>query len=334
MVTVEPFFYQKTTAFKERVQMINKINEIIESLNGVFDEEQVKEYVANELLNYYTKEEVDDAIDSIDLSPYATKTYVDDAIDSIDLSPYATNERVDDEVETLDDKIDTKQDIVSAVSPIGISNNEISIDSSKIIESATDLDTSFYIKATASKPLKICDSDPTTGSNKMVLMFLNSAIKFIDVTNGNYSKVYGNIFGNKISSGALATTRYLSISSPSKSNETSPTITVSFINIPRKTNIGVDIDKVIGLQSGDLYSGFVILGGGNEIGEFIGLSSYASGNNVTRKRGLLIDYRGLNYIVEGTEYKILNKVDMPTGKTVTDTVTFQDLIDMGFVNSP
>ena len=29
-----------------------------------------------------------------------------------------------------------------------------------------------------------------------------------------------------------------------------------------------------------------------------------------------------------------NKANMPTGKTVTDTVTFQDLIDMGFVNPP
>lgn len=28
------------------------------------------------------------------------------------------------------------------------------------------------------------------------------------------------------------------------------------------------------------------------------------------------------------------KTTMPAGKTVTDTVTFQDLIDMGFVNPP
>ena len=30
----------------------------------------------------------------------------------------------------------------------------------------------------------------------------------------------------------------------------------------------------------------------------------------------------------------VTKANMPTGKTVTDTVTFQDLIDMGFVNPP
>jgi len=29
-----------------------------------------------------------------------------------------------------------------------------------------------------------------------------------------------------------------------------------------------------------------------------------------------------------------SKANIPTGKTVTDTVTFQDLIDMGFINPP
>jgi len=127
MVTVEPFFYQKTTAFKERLQMINKINEIVESLNGVYDANQVREYVSNELLKYYTKEEVDNAIASIDFTPYATKTYVNDAIDSIDLTPYATNERVNEEIETLDNKIDTKQNILSVSNGLELSNDNLSL---------------------------------------------------------------------------------------------------------------------------------------------------------------------------------------------------------------
>ena len=102
--------------------MVNKINEIVESLNGVFDEEQVKEYVTNKLLNYYTKEEVDTAIAEIDLSPYATKVYVDDAIDSIDFSPYATNERVDNEVQIIDDILNSKLDI-SIIEP----SNKLSV---------------------------------------------------------------------------------------------------------------------------------------------------------------------------------------------------------------
>ena len=43
------------------------------------------------------------------------------------------------------------------------------------------------------------------------------------------------------------------------------------------------------------------------------------------------------YTVAKTNELLNNKTDkanMPTGKTVTDTVTFQDLIDMGFVNPP
>jgi len=156
LVRVEPFVYQKITAFKERVQMVNKINEIIESLNGVFDENQVKEYVTNELLNYYTKEEVDsaiadidlspyatktyvdDAIDSIDFSPYATKTYVDDAIDDIDLTPYATNDRVNNEVETLDNKIDNKQNLISVTKPIKISDNNIGFEDLKFSSRTVD----------------------------------------------------------------------------------------------------------------------------------------------------------------------------------------------------
>lgn len=33
MVTIQPFEYEKITAFKERVQIANKVNEIIDYLN-------------------------------------------------------------------------------------------------------------------------------------------------------------------------------------------------------------------------------------------------------------------------------------------------------------
>ena len=33
MVIIQPFDYEKITAFKERVQIVNKVNEIIEYLN-------------------------------------------------------------------------------------------------------------------------------------------------------------------------------------------------------------------------------------------------------------------------------------------------------------
>lgn len=219
MVRVEPFIYQKITAFKERVQMVNKINEIVESLNGVFDENQVKEYVANELLNYYTKEEVDTAIADIDFSPYATKVYVDDAIDSIDLTPYATNERVNEEVETLDNKIDTKQNILNVGNGLDLNNDNLSLKDFVIYPSNnwSNLITLQYGDLTVSNDLIIEIFNSNIGIQEFIYMpkgsYKGISQKFITKTSGvygtntKYLDTYGISFLLSLSGNNITATR-------------------------------------------------------------------------------------------------------------------------------
>jgi len=104
MVIVEPLFYQKTTAFKERVQFLNKINEIIEKINNGeigISETEVREIITTELSNYYTKEEIE--------------------------NNYAT-------IEEVTTEFNNKQDKINVIAPLNLENNELSLADFKIIE--------------------------------------------------------------------------------------------------------------------------------------------------------------------------------------------------------
>ena len=104
MVTVEPFVYQKVTAFKERIQMVNKINELVDAVNEGIDPEEVRAIVTEMLADYYDKEEIDEMFDAIDFSPYYTKTEVDEIVD-----------RIDDDIDGLDGRLDTAEDDIIAL---------------------------------------------------------------------------------------------------------------------------------------------------------------------------------------------------------------------------
>lgn len=93
--------------------MVNKINEIIESINSGLDPEEVLRIVRTELENYYTKEEVDDLIASIDLSGYYTKTEVDVIADALE-------DRIQVAEGDINNLEQTKQDVLTPVSPIQI----------------------------------------------------------------------------------------------------------------------------------------------------------------------------------------------------------------------
>lgn len=108
--------------------MVDKINEIIESVNAGLDPEEVLAIVRTELENYYTKEEVDDLLSQIDLSLYYTKTEVDTIISRVDGDVDALEGRMD----TAEDDIDTletgKQDVLTVGDGIDITSDVISLD--------------------------------------------------------------------------------------------------------------------------------------------------------------------------------------------------------------
>lgn len=100
--------------------MANKINEIIESINSGLDPAEVLRIVRTELENYYTKEEVDDLIASIDLSPYYTKTEVDAIVSRIDDDVDAVEGRMDTAEGDINNLEQSKQDVLTPVNPIQI----------------------------------------------------------------------------------------------------------------------------------------------------------------------------------------------------------------------
>lgn len=69
-------------------------------------EENSNKYTDDKLTEYYTKEEVDDAIENteVDLSGYYTKEQVDEAIENVevDLTGYYTKEEVDEAIENVE----------------------------------------------------------------------------------------------------------------------------------------------------------------------------------------------------------------------------------------
>ncbi len=148
MVNVEPFVFQMVTAFKERIQMVSKINEVIDALNETLDPEEVRTIVTEMLSDYYNKEEIDEMFDSIDFSPYYTKTEVnaivdriDGDVDTVEGSVASLADRMDDAETELDnlggrmstaegdiDNLETsKQNVLTAGEGIQIINDAISL---------------------------------------------------------------------------------------------------------------------------------------------------------------------------------------------------------------
>lgn len=118
MVRVEPFVYQMVTAFKERIQMVSKINEIIDLVNEDVSIEEVRAVVTEMLSDYYDKEEIDEMFDSIDFSPYYTKTEVNAIVDRIDDDVDAVEGRMttaEGDIDALEGRMDTAEDDIDAV---------------------------------------------------------------------------------------------------------------------------------------------------------------------------------------------------------------------------
>lgn len=141
MVKVEPFVYQKMTAFRERIQMVDKINEMIEVLNeGGVDPEEVRAIVTEELSNYYDKAEIDDMFENIDFSPYYTKTEVNTIVERID----GDVDAVEGDVDALEGRMDTaegdidnletnKQNNLTVGQGLSLTNDEIDLSGWEVV---------------------------------------------------------------------------------------------------------------------------------------------------------------------------------------------------------
>ena len=128
MVNVEPFIFQKVTAFKERLQMVDKINEIVEAVNtSLLSPDEIRQMIENELSNYYDKAEIDQMFSTIDFSPYYTKTEVNAIVDRIDDDVDAVEGRMNTAEGDIDALEIGKQDVLTAGTNIVLNNNVISL---------------------------------------------------------------------------------------------------------------------------------------------------------------------------------------------------------------
>ena len=134
MVTIQPLHFEKVTAFKERIQLLNKINEIIAELDRYPTKTEMMEYVSDELSSYYTKEEVNELLEDLDLSDYYTKEEVNTInnlvnyynITQLNATFENINNRIISGEETLEDEIAGKQNLLTAGNNITITDNVIS----------------------------------------------------------------------------------------------------------------------------------------------------------------------------------------------------------------
>lgn len=111
MVRVEPFIFQMVTAFKERLQLADKLNEVIDVLNDIeIDPEQIREIVETMLGDYYTKEEVDEIIASLPVSDAYTKSEVDTLLQSkADANNVYTKTEVDLTIDAIEGRLQTAE---------------------------------------------------------------------------------------------------------------------------------------------------------------------------------------------------------------------------------
>ena len=211
MVIIQPFVYEKITAFKERVQIISKVNEIIDTINSGeigISEDEVISLIENKLLNYYTKAEVDNAIASIDLSDFYTKSETNgmlnlkrDISDSynkteIDSKDSVLSNRITENESDIENLENTKQDNISVVSPIVKTDNELSIDSDKVIVNGiknTEYNKAFIVRVDDNHYLDFAsDNYESTYNSANFVRISNSGIS---LRNSNYGALNKAIWG-------------------------------------------------------------------------------------------------------------------------------------------
>lgn len=140
MVRIQPIFYEKVTAFKERMQLLEKINEIIDDINN---NSYTKEQIDKIFEDYFTKDEIMDIFGNLDLTEYYTKTEINTLLANLDLSDYYNKTDVNNlllgyytkpEINLMNQDVNnsisslrtSKQDVLTAGDNITIADNVIS----------------------------------------------------------------------------------------------------------------------------------------------------------------------------------------------------------------
>jgi len=121
MVDIEPFKFERCTAFKERTDLAIKLNEIIEKINdGDIIPDSFKERI----------NQIERDIADINVSIADIDTEISELSDSVDTSIETVNQRIDDEIASIDDALSLKADItqlsdgsVTKIGTVTLGNN-------------------------------------------------------------------------------------------------------------------------------------------------------------------------------------------------------------------
>ena len=313
--------------------------------DNVYTEEEVREYVTSVLLNYYTKEEVDEAIASIDLSDFYTKSETDGMLDlkrnvadsydktEIDTKDTALGNRIDSCEDSISDLETNKQDVLIPVAPIEIDeNNNISVDNQKVLVSGKDHESYFKIKGSfTGQELRIVNDFSLT-STYMLLAY-----------NGILFRKLNNSDTAYISKASLQITDHTSISQPVLSislNQTTSGSTnqkvLELISIKDSSNNYWGFNGRLNAPSGTSGKANGLFLKYSDSGETMILGTLQMTNRkfTTFVNGIKITPDSINTISNAIETPIATVKDFPTGKNLTDTVTFQDLVDLGLIKAP
>lgn len=135
MVTIQPFEYEKTTAFKERVQIANKVNEIINLFNELDIESKIN--VFNEEIAIINGKitEINNALNNVNAAVNTVEGY------------NARLTSVENESISLDARLDNLEPVVSSnTAKIGVLENK-DLENVKLSGNQTIKDIKTYVKS-------------------------------------------------------------------------------------------------------------------------------------------------------------------------------------------
>lgn len=191
MVRVEPFVYQKTTAFKERVELANKLNEIIKIFNDVDIESKINEFNNQiEIINGKITQ-IDNALEEVNNAVQTVEGYNNRLTD------------VENESVSLDTRLNNIEPIVSNnTTKINLNESEINrILNGTVNFSGTKTAVDSFIGVKSTSPNFDEGSISTSGFEKVITQVLDSQNEVVydmrSVRSATNSRIQRQIIFNK-----------------------------------------------------------------------------------------------------------------------------------------